>query len=415
MVDRQTLNSGLSDEPDVRTACAGQGGGFAFLDGACARDSTWPSGCFSRARGDLQQSDFTIYMDEEGRLLILLGMASSRDPYSGRRAVSLKDVAAELGVSYSLVSKVLSGRLGNTGVRPEVKDAIFKKAEEMNYRPHPLATALKMGRKGAVGVLVHPIGERGSELANDVLHGLSAGLDEHGLRLWLRFFATDAEFTHQFNQRMRNEVDGLIVVGLPHPSIYDLLLELSKRGLPIITAFEENPIAGVPNVTENTALQGQLATRHLLARGSRRLVNLKGTMSARFDGFLAAHAEAGVLVDPRLLVDCGDYRIESGARAMARLLDAGIPFDGVVAQSDHQALGAVHELLKRGKRVPEDVRVTGVDDSALCQACQVPLTSATSEMERVGLVAANQLARLLDNGEAESVSIEPRLVIRASS
>lgn len=342
-------------------------------------------------------------------------MACASDSFPGRRAVSLKDVAAELGVSYSLVSKVLSGRLGNTGVRPEVKEAIFKKAEEMNYRPHPLATALKMGRKGAVGVLVHPIGERGSELAHDVLRGLSAGLDEHGLRLWLRFFETDAEFTHQFDQRMRSEVDGLIVVGLPHPSIYDLLMELNKGGLPIVTAFEEAPIAGVPNVTENTARQCYLAARHLLARGSRRLVHLEGSMPARREGFLMAHAEAGVAVDPRLMIDCGDYRIESGAREIARLLDSGLPFDGVVAQSDHQALGAVHELLRRGKRVPDDVRVTGVDDSALCLACQVPLTSASSEMDRVGQATASLLFQLLEGGKAESVLVEPRLVIRSSS
>jgi DNA-binding LacI/PurR family transcriptional regulator len=59
--------------------------------------------------------------------------------------------------------------------------------------------------------------------------------------------------------------------------------------------------------------------------------------------------------------------------------------------------------------------VTGVDDSALCLACQVPLTSATSEMERVGQATANLLFQLLEGGEAESLVIEPRLVIRASS
>lgn len=341
-------------------------------------------------------------------------MAKASKSAKDRRAVSLKDVAAELGVSYSLVSKVLSGRLGNTGVRPEVKEAIFKKAEEMNYRPHPLATALKMGRKGAIGVLVHPIGEPGSELAHNVLRGLSAGLDEQGLRLWLRFFETDAEFTRQFDQRMRNEVDGLIVVGLPHPAIYDLLLELNKSGLPIVTAFEEKPIAGVPNVAENTVRQCYLTTRHLLARGSRRLAHLRGPIPARYEGFLAAHAEAGVEVDMRLVVDCG-FCIESGAQAVAGLLDAGLVFDGVVAQSDHQALGAAHTLLRRGKRVPEDVRVTGVDDSELCRACMVPLTSATSEMEQVGRTTARLLWRLMEGGEAESVLIEPRLMIRDSS
>lgn len=342
-------------------------------------------------------------------------MARPQNVSAGTRAVSLKDVARELGVSYSLVSKVLSGRLGNTGVRPEIKDAILKKAEEMNYRPHPLATALKRGRKGAVGVLVHPIGERGSELAQDVLRGLSRGMDEHGLRLWLRFFETDEEFSKQFDQRLRSEVDGLIVVGLPHPSIYDLLLELHRGGLPIVTAFEEKPISGVANVTEDTFRQCYLATQHLLARGARRLVHLRSALPARFEGFLAAHRDAGVPVDMRLVVPCDDFRVATGARATAGLLDGGGAFDGLVAQSDHQALGAVHELLRRGLRVPEDVRVTGVDDSAMAQACMVPLTSATSEMERVGYSTANLLARAIEGEATESIMIEPRLAIRASS
>lgn len=342
-------------------------------------------------------------------------MARAIDSGSGRRAASLKDVAAELGVSYSLVSKVLNGRLGNTGVRPEVKEAIFKKAEEMNYRPNPLATALKRGRKGAVGVLVHPIGERGSELAHDILSGMSAELDNHGLRMWLRFFETDAEFTRQFDQRMRNEVDGLVVVGFPHPSIYDLLLELNRGGLPLVTAFEVKPIAGVPNVAENTERQCYLTTRHLLARGSRRIAHFRGDMPERYQGFLAAHKDAGVPIDPKLVFDCHDYRIESGARAVATLLGAGAVFDGIVAQSDHQAVGAVHELIRRGKRVPHDVRVTGVDDSSLCEACMVQLTSVTSEMQRVGRTTANLLFQRLEGIPCESVSVEPRLVIRASS
>ncbi|HEY9248545.1 MAG TPA: LacI family DNA-binding transcriptional regulator [Rariglobus sp.] len=339
---------------------------------------------------------------------------SKSSPDHSKPAPSLRDVAQELNVSFSLVSKVLSGRLGSTRVSQEVKEAILQKAQEMDYRPNPLAAALKQGRKGAVGVLIHPIGERGSEHPSDYLRGLSSGLDENGLRMWLRFFESDAEFAHHFNLRTRNEVDGLIVAGYPHASIYDMLLNLQSGGLPIVTSFERNPIQGVPNVAENMARQCYLTTRHLLARGARRIVHFKNTLP-RYEGFLAAHADAGVEVDPRLVIKCNNFKVSSGTQTVAALLDQGLDFDGVVAQSDHQAAGAVNELMRRGKRVPEDVRVTGVDNSPLCEACSVPLTSITSEMETIGRTAARLLIKRLNGESPDSIIIEPQLVIRASS
>lgn len=339
---------------------------------------------------------------------------SQPPPDHSNPASSLRDVARELNVSFSLVSKVLSGRLGSTRVSAEVKEAILQKAKEMDYRPNPLAAALKQRRKGAIGVLIHPIGERGSEHPSDYLRGLSSGLDEHGLRMWLRFFESDAEFAHHFNLRTRNQVDGLIVAGYPHASIYDMLIKLQSSGLPIVTSFERNPIEGVPNVAENMARQCYLTTRHLLARGARRIVHFKNTLP-RYEGYLAAHADAGVESDPALVIGCTGFKVAVGAQVIASLLDQGIAFDGVVAQSDHQAVGAINELQRRGKRVPEDVRVTGVDNSPLCEACSVPITSITSEMETIGRTAARLLIKRLNGETPDSIVIEPQLVIRASS
>jgi LacI family transcriptional regulator len=335
-------------------------------------------------------------------------------PSGPKPAVSLRDVANELDVSFSLVSKVLSGRLGSTRVSEEVKQAIIKKAEEMQYRPNPLAAALKQRRKGAIGVLMHPIGERGSEHAHDFLRGLSSGLDEHGLRMWLRFFESDAEFVHHFNLRTRNEVDGLIVAGLSHPSIYEMLRTLQSDGLPLVTSFERNPIDGVPNVAENMTRQCYLTTRHLLASGARRIAHLNNSLP-RYEGYLAAHAEAGVTPDPGLVVKCNGFKVSAGEHAVAALLDQGLEFDGLVAQSDHEAAGAINELIRRGKRVPEDVRVTGVDNSPLCEASIVPITSVTSEMEAIGRTAARLLVQRLNGETPESVIIEPQLILRASS
>ena len=327
---------------------------------------------------------------------------------------SLKDIARELDVSFSLVSKVLSGRMGTTGASASVKEAIIRKAKEMNYRPNPLATALKQGRKGAVGALIHPMGLRGGEHISDFIKGLSSGLDDSGLRLWLRIFETDDEFARHFDQRARNDVDGLIVAGVSHPSTYEMVRSLHRDGLPIVTSFEYDHIEGIPNVRKDNLRSCYLTTQHLLASGRRRLAHFK-TIQPRYEGFLAAHAQARIPTDPRLTIDCSDqFDYNAGVTAASALLDTGLDFDGIVAQSDHQAVGAIQELLRRGKRVPEDVSVTGVDDSALCDVCVVPITSVTSEMEAIGRKTAVLLALKIQGQTPASVVLEPRLVLRTS-
>lgn len=332
------------------------------------------------------------------------------------KSTSLKDIAQELGISYSLVSKVLSGKMGNTGVRPELRDTIVATASRMNYRPHPLASALKSGRKGAVGVMVHPVGEPGSGLIDNFLRGVSAGLDESGLRMWLRFFEFDSELLQHIDQRLRHDVDGLIVAGVPHPATYAMLNGLHLSGLPIVSMLESDIIPGVTNVTPDRQQQGLLAARHLLAAGCTRIAHIfTQGMQLRYDGSLAAHAERGLSADPRLVCPVDGFSAASGEAAVRHWLQRDIKFDGVIAQSDSQAAGVIHELMRRGLRVPADVRVVGVDNSPLCDVCSVPITSVTAEMSRAGRLTADLLLRKLNGETTESVKITPQLVQRASA
>lgn len=332
------------------------------------------------------------------------------------RSASLKDIANELGISYSLVSKVLNGKMGTTGVRPELKESIVATARRLNYRPHPLATALKDGRKGAVGVMLHPVGEPGSGLITSFLRGVSDGLDERGLRMWLRFFEFDEELIQHVDQRLRHEVDGLIVAGVPHPATYAMLKSLHLSGLPIVSMLERDQIPGVTNVSPDRQMQGELAARHLLASGRTRVAHIfVPGQQLRYDGSLAAHAAHGVAPDPHLVYPADGYTAASGEAAVRHWLERGLQFDGVLAQSDSQAAGVINELLRRGKRVPDDVGVIGVDNSPLCDVFNVPITSITAEMKPVGRLAADLLARKLDGETVESVKIPPRLVARASA
>ena len=331
---------------------------------------------------------------------------------------SLKSIAAELGISYSLVSKVLSGRMGSTGVSDTTREAILKNAQEVHYQPNQLAVALKRGKKGAIGVFLHGMGVPGSDLSQAFLFGLSQALEKQSSRLWLRFFVTDEEFLEACDERLKRDVDGLIVGGVDHPGLTERLRQIDLSGLPVVSSFcgPEKQLHSA-NVSVDYGAQCYLPTKHLLEQGCRQIAHLR-TVEIRHEGFVRAHREAGVPVNPSLIASLGStsaFFVEDGEKSVRTLLERGVRFDGLAAESDAQARGAVKVLLESGLRVPEDVKVTGVDNSPLAEACIVPLTSATAEMEECGRVAIEMLNMKIDRQPVNSVTIPPKLVIRASS
>lgn len=330
---------------------------------------------------------------------------------------SLKRIAAELGVSYTLVSKVLSGRLGTTGVSEKTRDSILNKAKELDYVPNRLAVALKAGRKGAIGIFLYHIDSPGSDVTDRLLHGMAEGLEQSGFRMWLRFFPTHDGFLAACDMRLKREVDGLIVAGLHHSSLVAKFRDLEHQDVPVVSLLNDLPDKArkmLTNVEICYESQGYLATRHLLEQGCRRLACFR-TIENRTTGFLRAHREAAIKPDPKLIIDTESFSSWDGKRSLARLLDYGVPFDGIVCQSDAQASGAINELLHRGINVPGQVKITGVGNSPVAENCIVPITSVTSEMRRAGLKAVETLLLKIDGLPAKSSVIEPSLFVRNSS
>ena len=335
----------------------------------------------------------------------------------GRRTPvpSLRDIAAELDISVSLVSKVLSGRMGSTGVSEATREKILAKVRERNFVPNRAARALRTRRTGTIGVFLHPWGAAGTDITSSFLYGFSRALTGSAFHLWLTFFAKDEDFPQGMDlQNLCWQADAVVVAGVPHPKLNARLHELEAAGLPVITIFESDEDPGLTNVAVDCFLQGKLPTEHLLAAGCRRVVNL-AAMPARTEGFLAAHREAGRDVPPEDVIPARNFSVAAGREAMRARLAAGQPFDGVVAHSDYLALGALRELESAGLRVPGQVRLTGVDNTRLAEENSVPLSSVTIETSTVGRLAAEMLLQRIAGESTRSVRVRPEFVARESS
>lgn len=329
--------------------------------------------------------------------------------------VSLKHIASELAISPGLVSKVLNGRLGTTGVSPERRDAIMAKAKAMGYHPNRTARALKTGRVGSIGVFMHAVGEAGTEIALQFLKAVSQALSAENLHLWLTFYHEDTELDRQLQASdIRHHVDALLIAGQPHPTLFPVLHELSAAGLPVVTTFEVSASDQLLNVCVDNFMQSFIATSHLVQVGCTRIAHFS-VRDTRLDGYKAALDSAGITLDPSLVVEVPSYKMNQGRFGVKQLLNNCIAFDGIVGQSDHHALGAIIELSDKSIAVPDQVRVVGIDDSPLCSTSSIPITSVSSEAHEVGRIAVSKVLHLLNGEPAQSQAVRPRLVRRASS
>jgi LacI family transcriptional regulator len=339
-----------------------------------------------------------------------------------KRTVGLREIADELQVSVSLVSKVLSGRLGTSGANAEKIRAIHAKARELNYRKNLLAEALRTGRQNVFACMIHRHGAPGSTIVDDMVGGISEEASGIGQRLLIHYYENSDEFRRFLPLIHQNSADGLIVAGIPHREVVSDLHEMHSRGLPIITVHDVDLDPAFCNVGLSQTEVTRLSTLHLADQGCKRIAHFRVIKSGqtttpddRFNGYRKALKERGLEQSDSLIVTVDDFLYESGRIAIQKLMESKVDFDGIVCQSDQQAVAAVNYLAELGRKVPAQVKLIGVDNAPFCQFAIVPLSSVSQQFRERGREAVKLLARKLAGEAIKSIQLPPVVWIRESS
>lgn len=329
---------------------------------------------------------------------------------------TLVDIAGKLNISVSLVSKVLNNRLGTTGARAELIESIRETAKEMGYQRNSSALALRQGRQNAVGIFIHSFGRPGCGSVDALLQGVSVEAKLRKQRFILDYFVEANEFLAFDDLTNKSVMDGILLGGLPHEELKGSLLELQASGMPIVTIFDKEMDPRLPNVSFDQVEMGRMATDHLVQQGCRKIAHIVDFQD-RFEGYCKALLENDMAMDQGLIYNEGtpEFSYEKGCRAAESLLASHIEFDGVVAQSDEEAMGVVNTLFEGGLRVPDHVRVIGMDNAPYCKFARTPLSSVSQSGSQRGRLAFEMLMNLIDGKPVESVTILPRLFSRNST
>jgi len=323
--------------------------------------------------------------------------------------VNIKDVARLAGVSISSVSNAING---TRYVSEEVKDKVMRAVEELNYEVDPIARSLKSSVSMTLGVILPSMSRIFLPL---VVSGMQKAAADSGYHLII--YATDDNFekeesyvTMLANQR----VDGIIIDSVAQENTREYYHRLShltrrNRNIPILSLERNLEKYGISSIYVDNHSAGKTATAHLLECGCRRILHISGPHSSqmsryRFNGYKEALDEADIPHNPQFNLD-GDYSPLSGYRATRFALMNAFEFDGIFADNDQMAIGAMKALKEHGKRIPEDVKIVGFDNTFASSIVSPSLTTINVPKFRMGTEAVASLIKLINRDVIDDFNV----------
>jgi LacI family transcriptional regulator len=326
---------------------------------------------------------------------------------------TLVTVARVAGVSVASASRALNGRT----VTPEVRRSVLAAAEQVGYVPDAAARSLRERRTRQLAFAVADIG---NPFYVTMMGGIESVTRAEGYRLLVHSTGGDpADEVSLVESMSRRYVDGLIIASI---RVTDgLLRALARSASPIVVICKLPEGSLVDSVYTDNASGVELAVRHLLASGRRRLAMVNGppeTLPGEVRGraFQEALTAAGLAVDPASIECAADFTHSAGRAAARRLLSRSQP-DAVMCANDLIAVAVIRTLAEIGRRVPDDVAVAGIDDTELAEFHLPSITSVSLESAALGNRAARMLLDRITDPDLplRREVIAPRLVVREST
>ncbi len=335
-----------------------------------------------------------------------------------KKYVTIKDIAAELGLSTSTVSRALTG---GGEIRESTRRKILETAERLGYHPNLLARNLSTHRSGIIGIIVPEL-ETG--FFPRIILGIQDELRNSGYRVLITQSGESAEKEREnLELLLGNMVEGIIASVTKEGGNEELFQTVIKRGIPVVFFNRVYNLPRASKVMLDDRLLARHATAHLLAQGCRRIVHFTGPLNMqvaknRLAGYRDAIEELGASVQEGLVVESG-INCEDGYEATRRILAEMSPLpDAIFCFNDNLAIGAMKALKEAGKRIPENIALVGFSETEMSTVVEPPLTTVAQPRYRMGAEAAKiMVEQIKTQGRSlpANIILDAELHLRASS
>lgn len=327
--------------------------------------------------------------------------------------VTIIDVAKEANVSFSTVSRVVSGK---GYVSSETRERVMQAMTRTGYVVNRQARALAGGRRQVIGLLVHDLD---TSYTGEILRGIDEELAANSYDLMLytthRRKTRESIFVASLTQGM---TDGLLMILPVDPGAY--LDSIRRRAFPYVLIDHGGLDEQGPSVGATNRLGAIEAVSYLVSLGHRRIGFITGNpemgcAQERLVGYREALATAGLPYDDTLVRE-GNFHQPLAHERTRELLALAEPPTAIFAANDVSAIGAIDAIRDAGLRIPEHVSVIGFDDIPAAQQTSPPLTTIRQPLREMGRRATQMLFELIEDPQrgSERIELPTELVVRAT-
>lgn len=331
---------------------------------------------------------------------------------------TIKDIAKQLGISPSTVSRALKD---HPDISVKTKKAVADLAKELNYMPNAIALSLRNRKSKIIGLIIPEVAHY---FFSTIISGIENVVHQQGYQIMIcqsnEIYQREVEIS---NTLLSSRIDGLLVSITKETSKTDHFQEMINQGVPVVFFDRMMHDIKTDKVIVDDHDGAFKAVEHLINSGRKRIAHFAGPQTRligmnRRNGYVHALEKYGIPVDKEFIFDCDTY--EQARDITPQLLNLKNPPDAIFAVNDLTAIGAINIIKQKGLKIPDDVAVAGFGDSLYARISDPALTTVTQPGFEMGTIAADLLFQRLNADEdkfndPQLKVLKTKLIIRESS
>jgi len=328
--------------------------------------------------------------------------------------MTIYDIAKKTNLSVATISRVLNNK---KNVNEATRQKVLKAIEEYNYLPNALAVSLSTNKQHAISVMARNVANVHTGKAVAYLENK---LRERGYSIFLYGTDCDQEAKERYiRESISKKTDAIIFVGSLFADVSEnSKLELYASKTPIILINGQTNIEnaysvvcdeyeGVKNIITSYYKNNKTKILYLYD-----VVTQSGKL--KLQGYKDGLKACNLPLNKDLIINC-QRDLEGAYNAITEALNKGLKFDSIICSEDILAVGAIKALYDKGIKVPDDIAVTGMNNSIISDCCIPSITSLDNKIVDLCELAIQSLEKLLDKEDIPKVqTIKPELVIKQS-
>jgi len=330
--------------------------------------------------------------------------------------VTIKDIARQLGISPSTVSRALKD---HPDISIETKKAVNELAKDLNYQPNAIALSLKHSRSFTIGVIIP---ETVHYFFSSVISGIEDVAYEAGYNIMI-CQSNELYNRERSNANMlySNRVDGLLVSLAKETTDYSHLKFFQDNNIPLVFFDRGTDAFPCDQVLIDDYAAAFRITDYLIERGHRKLLHLAAPQHLQIGferkrGFEDALKKHGIPFSDEQIIFADKF--DSATEVVDELIVLGKLPDGIFAVNDLTALGAMKALKRRHIQIPEDIGLAGFGNGQNAILTDPPLTTIDQNGYEMGKIAGQLLLRRIKDGLDEFIPekhiVDTALIVRES-